>query len=131
VTTSVRYRYGPVRCLALVAAAVAVLGAGVASSATKPIPLKGSVGPDFVISLKTAKGKPVKTLKAGKYALTVTDKSSIHMFHLIGPGLNKIVTGLAFQGKKTVVVKLKAGKKYIYQCDPHTSVMKSSFTVKP
>jgi hypothetical protein len=130
VTTSLRYRYRLVRCLLPIVALLAALAASASSVATtKPIPLKGSVGPDFVISLKTAKGKPVKRLKAGKYAITVTDKSSAHMFHLIGPGLNKIITGLDFQGKKTVIVKLKAGKKYIYQCDPHKSTMKGSFLV--
>jgi hypothetical protein len=129
-TTSLRYRYRLVYRLLPAIAVVAALAAGASAVASpKPIPLRGSVGPDFVISLKTAKGKPVKTLKAGTYAITVTDKSSAHMFHLIGPGLNKIITGIDFQGKKTAVVKLKAGKKYIYRCDPHKDSMKASFRV--
>ncbi len=128
-TTSLRYRYRFVHRLTFAIALIAALVAGASSfAAPKPIPLKGSVGPGFVISLKTASGKPVKGLKAGTYAITVTDRSSAHMFHLIGPGLNKVITSLDFQGTKTVVVKLRTGK-YIYQCDPHKSVMKASFLV--
>ena len=111
-------------------AVIAAVGVGGTLAATKPIPLAGFVGPGFVIGLKTASGKPVKTLKAGTYAITVTDKSAIHDFHLVGPGVNRVITGIAFQGKKTLVVKLKGGK-YIYQCDPHKSEMKSSFVVTP
>jgi hypothetical protein len=130
VTSSLRYRDGVVHRLLPVLVLAVALGAGTATTGavTKPIPLKGSVGPDFVISLKTATGKPVTKLKAGTYAFTITDKSGIHMFHLIGPGVNKVLTPILFIGKKTVVVKLKAGK-YIYQCDPHKSVMKHSFLV--
>ena len=51
------------------------------------------------------------------------------MFHLIGPGVNKVLTNLGFTGTKTVVLTIKPGK-YIYQCDPHKgSGMKASFTV--
>ena len=106
------------------------LGAGVAAAGAKPIPLAGTVGPEFKITLKTASGRPVTTLKAGTYAITVNDLSAIHMFHLIGPGLNKVITDIGFRGKKTLVVKLKAGK-YIYQCDPHKGDMKASFLVTP
>ena len=128
--TPVRYRVRPVRRFIAVSIVTAGLAAGVAFSATKPIPLAASVGPDFVIALKTATGKPVTTLKAGTYAITVNDKSAIHMFHLVGPGVNKAITSIDFRGKKTLVVKLKAGK-YIYQCDPHKADMKSSFLVTP
>lgn len=98
------------------------------ASLAKPIPLRGSVGPGFTITLTTAAGKPVRSLKAGTYAITVTDRAAIHNFHLIGKGVNKEITGIAFRGKKTVVVTLKPGR-VIYQCDPHSSTMKGSFTV--
>ena len=129
-TTHIRYRGRFVRRLLSVLAVIVAIGAGSGAAAAKPIPLAGSVGPDFVITLKTAGGKPVKTLKAGTYAITVNDRAAIHMFHLIGPGLNKVITDIGFRGKKTVVVKLKPGK-YIYQCDPHKSAMKASFLVTP
>ena len=128
--TSVRYRVRLVRRFVAVSIVTVVLAAGVAFSATKPIPLAGSVGPGYVIFLKTASGKPVNTLKAGTYAITVNDRAAIHEFHLIGPGVNKHITGIDFRGKKTVTVKLRAGK-YIYQCDPHKGEIKKSFLVTP
>jgi len=58
----------------------------------------------------------------------VTDKSPIHNFHLTGPGVNKEITSVSFQGTKTVTVTLKKGT-YKYVCDPHASAMKGSFKV--
>ena len=66
---------------------------------------------------------------SGTYAITVTDKATIHDFHLIGPGVNKVITTVPFQGKKTVTVTLKKGT-YTYQCDPHAGAgMKGTFKV--
>ena len=39
----------------------------------------------FTITLDKG-GKKVTSLKAGSYAITVTDKAAIHDFHLLGPG---------------------------------------------
>jgi plastocyanin len=90
-------------------------------------PLKGEVGPGFTIDVEKG-GKDVKTIKAGKYKIKVEDKSSIHNFHLIGPGLNK-KTSVSFQGQTTWAITLKKGK-YTYQCDPHASSgMKGTFRV--
>jgi plastocyanin len=90
-------------------------------------PLKGEVGPGFKIEVEKG-GKDLKTIKAGKYKIKVEDKSSIHNFHLIGPGLNK-KTSVSFQGQTTWTITLKKGK-YTYQCDPHaTSGMKGTFRV--
>jgi plastocyanin len=112
--------------VALVAGGVLAAGSMAATQAKK---LSGEVGPGFTIEV-TSGGKDVKTLKAGTYTLTVEDKASIHDFHLIGPGLNKVVTSVPFVGKKTVTVKLKKGK-YTYQCDPHASSgMRGTFIVK-
>ena len=97
---------------------------GASSNVTK---LTGTVGPGFTITLKKGAAK-VKTLKAGTYKITVNDKSNIHDFHLMGPGVNKMITGTPFKGTKTVTVKLKKGT-YRYVCDPHASAMKGSFKV--
>ena len=97
------------------------------SGAMGPTKLKGTVGPGFTITLKKGTVK-VKTLKAGKYSITVSDRSNIHNFHLKGPGVNKVISGTPFQGTKTVTVTLKKGI-YRYVCDPHASVMKGSFRV--
>ncbi len=83
--------------------------------------LTGTVGPGFTISMK-------KPTKAGKYTLVVSDKSSIHNFHLKGPGVN-VKTTVPATGKKTFTVTVKKGK-YTFLCDPHPTSMKGSFTIK-
>jgi plastocyanin len=113
------------RTLVLIAALAAL---SLTASAGAGLPkLVGTVGPGFTITLKQA-GKTVQTLKAGTYSITVTDKSDIHNFHLRGPGVNKEITKIDFEGTKTVVVKLVKGT-YKYVCDPHLTVMKGSFKV--
>ena len=117
------------RFLPLVAVlALAVpLTAPAGTSATK---LTGITGPGMTISVKKA-GRKVTTLRPGSYTITVADKSSAHDFVLTGPGIrNKLITGLAFKGTKTVTVTLKKGK-YEYYCTPHRRVgMKGFITVK-
>jgi plastocyanin len=112
--------------LLVVLAGTLVVVASAASARPKP-KLVGTVGPGFTITLKQV-GKPVKTLKAGTYSITVSDKSNIHNFHLRGPGVNKEITQIGFVGTKTVVVKLRKGK-YTFVCDPHFTTMKGSFKV--
>jgi len=107
----------------LVAALALAAPIGATSSVTK---LTGSVGPGFTITLKKGTAK-VKTLKPGKYSITVKDKSNIHDFHLKGPGVNK-TTSVGGTGTSTWKVTLKKGK-YTIVCDPHATIMKSTFTV--
>ncbi len=117
------------RVVIAAAACSALIGVGAAIAAATATPLAGRTGPGYSIVLKTKAGAKVKSLKAGSYAITVNDRSSAHEFHLIGPGVNKRITKLGFQGKKTETVTLKAGT-YVYQCDPHRREgMKASFTV--
>ena len=115
------------RIALFVAGVAAMLVLAAPSTAMGPTKLKGTVGPGFTITLKKGTVK-VKTLKAGKYSITVSDKSNIHDFHLKGPGVNKIITTTPFKGTKTVTVKLKKGT-YKYVCDPHASLMTHSFKV--
>ena len=110
--------------LSLVAAATLVLSAPAGAA---PKVVNGSVGPGFTISLKSG-GKKVTSLKAGTYRFDVSDRSPIHDFHLSGPGVNKVITAVSFQGRRSVTVKLKRGM-YRYVCDPHASFMKGSFRV--
>ena len=110
----------------LVAAALAALALSALGQAATPR-LVGETGPSFSIEV-TKGGKDVKTLKRGTYKIKVEDKSSMHNFHLFGPGLNK-KTGVSFKGTRTWTIKLKKGK-YTYQCDPHAANgMKGSFRV--
>jgi plastocyanin len=119
------------RSLPLTAAALAAslaLAAPALAAQTAATPLAGTVGPGFTIKL-TKGGKAVKTLKAGQYKITVSDKSSSHNFDFFGPGVKKVVTTVPFQGTKSVTVTLKKGT-YTYQCDPHAnSGMKATFKV--
>ncbi len=111
------------RMILLVAVAAAVLAGGAASAT--PI-LTGTVGPGFTITL-TQGGKKVTKLAAGTYVFKINDKSTIHNFHLKGPGVNK-KTSVGKKGSTTWTLKLSAGK-YTYVCDPHRSIMHGSFTV--
>lgn len=116
------------RITILAAGLVAALALAAPIGAMGPTKLKGTVGPGFTIFLKKGTAT-VKTLKPGKYTITVQDKSKIHNFRLKGPGVNKQITTLSFVGTKTVTVTLKKGT-YTYVCDPHVSNMKKTFTVK-
>ena len=111
--------------LVAVAAALSLVIAAAAQASTPP--LVGTVGPGFTITL-TKLGKKVLKLAPGTYTIKVSDKSSIHNFHLTGPGLKK-TTSVSATGLSTWVVKLTKGT-YKYLCDPHASFMKGSFTVK-
>jgi plastocyanin len=108
------------------AAALALVGIGPGQAAA-PQTLIGTVGPGFTITLKFSNGKAVRTVKAGTYRVRISDKASIHNFHLRGPGVNKS-TGVGFTGTTTITVKLRKGT-YRYVCDPHASSLKGSFRV--
>ena len=114
----------PVALFALALAAAVSGSAGIRATPK----LVGVSGPGFTITVKTAAGKAVTKLKAGKYTIKVEDKSSIHNFHLFGPGVNK-KTSVSGTGTQTWTVTLKPGK-YTYQCDIHFATgMKGSFKV--
>jgi plastocyanin len=112
---------------AAVAAAVALVVTGPIAAA--PPLVKGTVGPGFTISL-TKGGKKVTSLKPGvRYRFEITDRSPAHDFHLSGPGVNRVITGVGFVGKKSVTLTLKRGT-YRFVCDPHSGSMKGSFRVR-
>jgi plastocyanin len=90
--------------------------------------LKGETGPGFEIEV-SRDGEDAETVPAGTYTLEVEDKSDMHNFHLLGPGVDEEVTEVDFVGEKTVTVTLEPGT-YTYQCDPHEAQgMKGTFTV--
>jgi hypothetical protein len=103
-----------------------------AGSADDPV-LTGDVGlgDAFVISLKDAGGAAVTHLEPGTYTLVVHDHSALHNFRLFGPGTSAQVsaaTDVDFVGDKTFTIALTPGT-YTFNCDPHFTVMKGSFTV--
>jgi len=110
---------------AVAAAALATTGSG---SAAPPKTVNGTVGPGFTIGL-TMQSKKVTNLKTGTaYRFVISDRSSIHDFHLSGPGFNRVLTSVEFTGTKTFVLKLKKGS-YRFVCDPHSGIMNGRFQV--
>jgi hypothetical protein len=117
-----------------VLSAIALTVAGAAFSRTTSTPtLKGVVGPGYSIKL-TKGGKRVKSLKAGKYRLVISDKSTFHNFTVerekpSKPKLEKHITSTAFKGSKTIVMTLKPGSWRFY-CSIHEAQMHGDFAVK-
>ena len=105
-------------CLASLSAAAL---AATAPAAAVPV-YQGTVGPGFTIKLAK------KPTRAGKVKIVVADRSSSHNFHLTGPGVN-VTTSVGGMGTKTFTVTLKKGT-YKYVCDPHSSFMRGSFTIR-
>ena len=123
-------KYLAMLAAALVAALVYAATAFSSSSSTPT--LKGVVGPGYTISLKKG-GKKVKTLKAGKYRIVVSDKSSFHNFTLerekpSKPKLEKLITSTSATTTKTVVWTLKSGSWRAY-CSVHEAQMHQDFKV--
>jgi hypothetical protein len=115
----------------VMAVALALAGAAFSHSSSTPT-LKGVVGPGYTISLKKG-GKKVKTLKAGKYKIVVSDKGNIHDFTLererpSKPKLEKTITSVAFTGSKTITWTLKPGSWRAY-CSVHEAEMHQDFKV--
>jgi len=108
------------RMLIVAVASLGALGAALPAVAATPT-YRGTVGPGFTIKLAK------KPAKAGKVTFVVSDRSSIHDFHLVGPGVN-VKTSISGTGTKRFTVTLKKGT-YRFLCDPHSSIMHGSFTV--
>lgn len=109
---------------AVAAVALALAGSGSAAPAKT---VNGTVGPGFTIGL-TVQGKKVTRLKAGTYRFVIGDRSSSHNFHLSGPRVNRVLTGVASTGTKSVVLTLRKGT-YRFVCDPHAASMRGRFVV--
>ena len=71
--------------------------------------LTGAVSAAGKLSL-VFKGKGVTSLKAGRYAIAVADKSPSDGFVVTGKSSSVSVTGMAFTGKHTQTVSLTVGK---------------------
>jgi len=76
-------------------------------------------GPVFTITLTTAAGKTVKSMKTGTYRVTVRDRSRIHDAHVIAPGYNRRTSPLTYTGTQTWKVKLARAGTFRFLCDPH------------
>jgi len=83
--------------------------------------ITGSVGPGFTISVSRHQ------VAHGTYTFTVTDKSTMHNWHIIGPGVNR-KTPISKKVTKTFTVQLTKGK-YKIHCDAHPIAMRTHITV--
>jgi hypothetical protein len=81
----------------------------------------------FTISLRDAAGAVVSNLAPGTYDIAVSDRSEMHNFHLSGPGVD-MATREDLREEVTWTVTFTDGT-YRFQCDPHASQMRGSFTV--
>ena len=114
-----------VALFALGLAAAAFAARGGSARATDGT-LTATVGPGFSISL-TQGGSAVTTLAPGTYTVNVSDQSTLHNFHLSGPGVNQ-ATDVATTSSTTWSVTLSAGS-YHFQCDAHPTMLHGDFTV--
>lgn len=110
------------------AALVGALALALPGQAAAPR-LVATVGPGDTISVRTAAGARVRTLRAGIYTLTVRDRSEEHNFRISGPRVSK-ATGVEATGTVTWKVRLARGKVYRFVCDPHSDDMRGSFRVR-
>jgi hypothetical protein len=90
--------------------------------------LVATVGPKNTISLKSASGAVLKTVKAGVYSITVRDRSRLHNFHLVGKGVNRR-SALVGMGTLTWKIKLSAGALRFFS-DKSPTTVKGSIVVK-
>jgi plastocyanin len=117
----------PLAVLATLAALVMLASVTQAATYPKSHKLFAQDGPGFTITLKNYALRPIKKVKPGKYLIKVDDRSTIHNFHLKGPGVNKSTT-VRYLGSKFWQVTLKKGV-YTYVCDPHKGSMHGKLTV--
>ncbi|MCW2926297.1 MAG: hypothetical protein JWM86_265 [Thermoleophilia bacterium] len=91
--------------------------------------LYGTVGPGYDISLKTAAGRKVTSVRAGvAYTIVVRDRSSAHNFRLAGPGVLRTTT-VPEVVTRTWKVTFRVGK-YGYICSPHSLAMMGTFIAR-
>ena len=118
----------PTRAWLLGVAAAAALAATAPTAAAPAQSVTGTVGPGFTIVL-TKGGHKVTKLKAHTpYRFVISDRATIHDFHLRGPGMDRVLTSVGFQGTKSYTLTLKTGT-YRFFCDPHASFMHGSLRV--
>ena len=118
----------PARAWLLGAAVAAALAATDRTSAAPAQSVTGTVGPGFTIVV-TVGGHKVTKLKAHTpYRFVIKDQATIHDFHLRGPGIDRVLTSVSFQGTRSFTLTLKKGT-YRFFCDPHASFMHGSFHV--
>lgn len=98
------------------------------SRAANPV-LTGDVGRGdaFIITLKDANNQNVTHLDPGTYTINVNDESTVHNFHLSGPGVDQ-ATQIETTSTAQWTVTFTDGT-YTFKCDAHPTQMVGTFTV--
>jgi hypothetical protein len=87
----------------------------------------GTVGPAKTITLRNAAGTLVTRVPRGFHRFVIRDRSAVHNFHLLGGGIHKR-TGVVFTGRRVWTgVRIRAGVRYTYFCEPHPEDMTRTF----
>jgi plastocyanin len=118
----------PIRAWLVGALIAGALAATAPTSAAPAESITGTVGPGFTIVLTKAGHKVTKLKAHTAYGFVIRDRATTHDFHLSGPGIDRVLTSVAFQGTKSYTLTLKKGT-YRFFCDPHAGVMHGSFRV--
>jgi plastocyanin len=80
-----------------------------------------------VITLTHENGATVNDIPGGTYTIEVRDRSSMHNFHLTGPGVDQ-ETSIGAITTVNWTVTLQNGQRYRFLCDAHATTMRGSFT---
>jgi plastocyanin len=115
------------RSILIATALVLVLANGAGAGRAEEPKLFGEVGPGFTISFKDAQGNRVTHLDPGAYEIQINDQSDEHNFHVKGPGVD-VRTEVGTTGETTWQVTFQDGN-YMFFCDPHSTIMRGTFTV--
>jgi hypothetical protein len=115
--------------IALLAVATGAMLASPPAAFGKGTNLIASVGQDngSVISLTTETGEPVTDLPSGVYLIEVHDYSSLHNFHLLGPGVDRS-TEVTFVGSVRWAIAFGWKERYRFGSDPDAGQMRGTFT---
>lgn len=106
-------------------------GGGGSGAITAKTKLVLTSGPAQVITLRTAAGKAVGSMRSGTYTVTVRDRGRAHNARLRGPGYNR-ATGVPFVGQQTWRVRLARTGTLRFLCDLHASAgMRGSARIVP
>ena len=89
--------------------------------------LIGTAADPARITLTHENGTAVTDIPAGTYTIEVRDQSTMHNFHLSGPGVDQR-TAVETVGTVTWTVTLQNQARYTFVCDPHSTTMRESFT---
>ncbi len=87
----------------------------------------GTVGSGPTISLTNGAGNKVSRIHAGMHTFVIRDRSASHNFVLRRGKTRLHATGVAFTGRRTWSVRIRAGARYVYLCRPHATSMRGTF----